>query len=181
MTIRVSILLFASLAATSAHAQKVSLQFDPAAKFANYHTFVISHNLFSSKNSQLNLELIQKRIEFDIEHDLTARGLEMVAGSGTADLVVGYQFVTRGMQRTTTAQYVNRVKLVSKEPFAEGTITIDLRDDATHSLVWQAVATVDKGNAEKVEGKIDDMIAKVLKKYPPNAKSGAASAPAAAR
>ena len=85
------------------------------------------------------------------------------------------------MVRTETAHYSNGGTSVSNKPFSEGTMTVDLRDASTHSVVWHTVATVDEGDAEKVEGKIDDMIAKVLKKYPPNAKSGAASAPAAAR
>jgi hypothetical protein len=52
-------------------------------------------------------------------------------------------------------------------PYAEGTLVIDLRDRATHSLVWRARATVEKSDAQKVEGKIDDMVKKSLKKYPP--------------
>ena len=44
---------------------------------------------------------------------------------------------------------------------------IDLRDPATHSLVWRARATVEKSNAQKIEEKIDDMVGKSLKKYPP--------------
>jgi hypothetical protein len=52
-------------------------------------------------------------------------------------------------------------------PYAEGTLVIDLRDTTTHSLVWRARATVEKSNAQKVEDKIDDMVRKSIKKYPP--------------
>jgi hypothetical protein len=60
--------------------------------------------------------------------------------------------------------------VVVREPFAEGTLVIDLRDPTTHSLVWRARAEVEKRDAVKVEEKIDDMVRKSLRKYPPKPK-----------
>jgi uncharacterized protein DUF4136 len=160
-------LLATPLAATGAFGQKVSIDFDRAAHFPSYHTFTIGHTQLKSNNPKLNPDLIVKHIEAAIERDLTARGLAMVAAPGPADLIVVYTFGAQGMVRTETARYGNGATSVSKEPFAEGTLVIDFRDAATHSVVWHAVATVDKGNAEKLEGKLDDMIGKSLKKYPP--------------
>jgi hypothetical protein len=44
---------------------------------------------------------------------------------------------------------------------------LDLRDGNTRSLVWRAIAREDKSDAEKVEGKLDDMVRKSFDEYPP--------------
>ena len=52
-------------------------------------------------------------------------------------------------------------------PFAEGTLVIDLRDTSTHSMVWRGIASEEKSEAAKIQGKLDDMVRKSLEKYPP--------------
>ena len=44
---------------------------------------------------------------------------------------------------------------------------IDLRDPATRSLVWRAVASEEKSDPAKIAGKLDDMVKKSFEKYPP--------------
>jgi hypothetical protein len=163
------ILFVALLATAGAFAQKVSVEFDPGAAFARYHTFAIRDGQLNSRNPRLNSELVKKRIEFDIQRDLTARGLALVPGAGPADLNVTYTFgAARGMRpEAYPAGWRGWGAVIVREPFAEGTLVVDLRDPTTHSLVWRSIASVEKSNAEKVEGKIDDMVGKSLKKYPP--------------
>ena len=55
-------------------------------------------------------------------------------------------------------------------PYTEGTLVIDLRDPSTRSLVWRAIAREDKSDAAKIEGKLEDMVKKSFKKYPPKPK-----------
>jgi hypothetical protein len=55
-------------------------------------------------------------------------------------------------------------------PFTEGTLVIDMRDPSTRSLVWRAIASEEKSDAIKIEGKLDDMVRKSLEKYPPKLK-----------
>jgi hypothetical protein len=167
------ILLLASLAtllaATSAFAQKVSIEFDPAATFAKYRTFAIRDGQLNSRNPRLNSELVKKRIEADIARDFTARHLAMAPGPGPADLDVQYTFgAAREMKAEAyPAGWRGWGTRVIRVPYAEGTLVIDLLDPTTHSLVWRAIATVEKSDAMKVEGKLDDMVGKSLKKYPP--------------
>ena len=59
---------------------------------------------------------------------------------------------------------------IVRVPYAEGTLVIDLRDPTTRSLVWRAIATEEKRDAFKIEGKLDDMVKKSLEKYPPKQK-----------
>lgn len=56
---------------------------------------------------------------------------------------------------------------VVRVPYAEGTLVIDLRDTSTRSLVWRGIASVQKNDASKLRGKLDDMVGKSFKKYPP--------------
>jgi hypothetical protein len=55
-------------------------------------------------------------------------------------------------------------------PYAEGTLVIDLRDPTTRSLIWRAIASEEKNNATKIQGKLDDMVKKSIEKYPPKKK-----------
>jgi Domain of unknown function (DUF4136) len=59
---------------------------------------------------------------------------------------------------------------VVRVPYTEGTLVLDLRDPITRSLVWRAIASEDKRDAVKLEGKLEDMVKKSLEKYPPKRK-----------
>jgi len=163
------ILGLALLAVASLFAQKVSVEFDPAANFPRYRTFAIRDGRLNTRNPALSSELVKKRIEADIANDLTARGLTMVQGPGPADLNVRYTFgaFRQVKPEAYPAGWRGWGTVVVRVPYAEGNLVIDLRDPTTHSLVWRAIATVEKSDPMKVEGKIDSMVGKALKKYPP--------------
>lgn len=158
-------------AALAVRAQKVTIEFDQTAFFGKYHTFAIRDGQLNSRNPALNSELVKKRIDFDIERGLSARGLLTVKG-GPSDLNVRYRLgVARG---TAVEAYPTGWRGLGTEvvrvPFAEGTLVIDLRDPTTRSLVWRAIARVEKNEPAKIEGKLDDMVKKSLEKYPPKQK-----------
>jgi uncharacterized protein DUF4136 len=56
---------------------------------------------------------------------------------------------------------------VATMPYTEGTLVLDLRDPSTRSLVWRAIASEEKNDAVKIEGKLDDMVRKSVERYPP--------------
>jgi hypothetical protein len=45
-----------------------------------------------------------------------------------------------------------------------------LRDPDTRSLVWRGIASEEKSEGTKIEGKLDDMVRKAIEKYPPKLK-----------
>lgn len=164
------VLILALFVAAGALAQKVTVEFDQAADFSRYKTFAIRDGQLHSRNPALNSELVKKRIDADIERYLTARGLSMV--SGQSDLNVRYRL---GSARKTElesypAGWRGWGTRVVRVPYTEGTLVIDLRDPSTRSLVWRAIASVEKKDANKIEGKLDDMVKKSLEKYPPKPK-----------
>lgn len=164
------VLILTLLAALGAWAQKVTVEFDQAADFSRYKTFAIRDGQLNSRNPALNSELVKKRIDADIDRYLAARGLTMV--SGQADLNVRYRL---GSARKTElesypAGWRGWGTRVVRVPYTEGTLVIDLRDPATRSLVWRAIASVEKRDANQIESKLDNMVKKSMEKYPPKRK-----------
>jgi hypothetical protein len=161
------VLVFSLIVVHSALAQKVTMEFDQAVDFSKYKTFAIRDGELNSKNPALNSDLVKKQIYNDIKRALEARGLTQV--SGPSDLNVRYHF---GAARKTEIEtypagwYGLRTRVV-RVPYSEGTLVIDLRDASTRSLVWRAIASQEKSDATKIEGKLDDMVKKSLDRYPP--------------
>ena len=160
-------LMLSLFAAHLALAQKITMEFDQAANFGSYKTFAIREGNLNSKYPALNSDLVKKRIDADIVKYLTAKGLTEV--SGKADLNVRYQFgAARRMEvERYPAGWWGLGTRVVKVPYSEGTLVIDLRDPTTRSLVWRAIASEEKSDPAKIEGKLDDMVKKAFEKYPP--------------
>jgi hypothetical protein len=161
------VLILGLLAALGAFAQKVTVEFDPAADFSKFKTFAIRDGQLNSKNPALNSELVKKRIEAAIVRDLTAKGLTL--SPERPDLNVRYHFGSARKTEVETypAGWRGWGTRVVRVPYTEGTLVIDLRDATTRSLVWRGIAREDKSDAEKIQGKLDDMVKKPFDKYPP--------------
>jgi hypothetical protein len=159
------------LAASAALAQKITVEFDQAADFSHYKTFAIRGGKLNSKNPALNSELTKKQIEADINRDLTGRGLTVVP-EGPSDLNVRYHFgsAPKTELEPYPAGWRGWGTQIVRVPYTEGTLVIDLRDSATHSLVWRGIASEEKTDPTKIRGKLDDMVKKALEKYPPKPK-----------
>jgi hypothetical protein len=164
------IALLTLIAAACAFGQKITVEFDQAADFSKYKTFAIRDGQLNSRNPALNSELVKKRIDADIQRDLTARGLTMV--SGPSDLNVRYHLGTarKAEVEAYPAGWYGLGTRVVRVPYTEGTLVIDLRDPTTRSLVWRGIASEEKNDPAKIEGKLDDMVRKAIEKYPPKQK-----------
>jgi hypothetical protein len=165
---RAFLLIF--FAAAGAFAQKVTIEFDQTVDFSKYKTFAVRDGQLNSRNPALNSELVKKQINADIERDLTARGLEMVAGR--SDLNIRYRFGSA--RKVEIEQYSAGWRglgtQVVRVPYTEGTLVIDLRDASIHALVWRAIASEEKSDPTKIATKLDSMVKKAFEKYPPKLK-----------
>ncbi len=163
-------LVLALTLVSGAFAQKVSVEFDQAVDFSRYKTFAIRGGQLNSKYPELNNDLVKKRIETDIERALEAKGLTI--SSGRSDLNVRYHF--GAVRKVETEMYPAGWRGLStrvvKVPYAEGTLVLDLHDTSTRSLVWRGIASEEKSDPAKIEGKLDDMVTKAIAKYPPKKK-----------
>src|SRR6202142_367329 len=162
------VLILTLSAAVAALGQKITVEFDQAADFSRYKTFAIRDGQLNSRNPALNSELVKKQIETDIQRDLTARGLTLVT-SGPSDLNVRYRFGSARKDEIETypAGWRGWGTRVVRVPYTEGTLVIDLRDPKTRSLVWRGIASEEKSDGTKIEGKLDAMVRKAIEKYPP--------------
>jgi hypothetical protein len=166
----IKILILCALAVPAALAQKITVEFDQAAPFSDYKTFAIRGGELNSRNPALNSELVKKQIESDIVRDLTAKGLTQVTDN--PDLNIRYHFGTA--RKTEVEAYPAGWRgwgtRYVRVPYAEGTLVIDFRDPTTKSLVWRGIASQEKSDATKIEGKLNDMVKKSIDKYPPKIK-----------
>ncbi len=164
------LVVLALLATGCTLAQKITVEFDQAADFSRYKTFAIRDGQLNSRNPALNSELVQKQIDADIIRGLTARGLTMV--TGPSDLNVRYRFGSARKEELESypAGWRGWGTRVVRVPYTEGTLVIDLRDPGTRSLVWRGIASEEKSDGAKIEGKLDSMVRKALEKYPPKPK-----------
>jgi len=164
------VFILSLLTVGAASAQKITVEFDQSVDFSRYKTFAIRDGQLNSKSPALNSELVKKRIDADIERDLTAKGLAIV--SGKSDLNVRYRFgsARRAEIERYPAGWRGLGTRVVRVPYTEGTLVIDLRDTTTRSLVWRGITSEEKSDASKIEGKLDDMVRKAFEKYPPKQK-----------
>jgi Domain of unknown function (DUF4136) len=165
-----AILLALLLASAHLSAQKITVQFDQDADFTKYKTFAIRNGQLNSGSPALNSELVKKRIEADLERGFTARGL--TKAEGRPDLNVNYHFgsARRNQIETYPSGWRGWGTRAVRVPYSEGTLVIDLRDTSTRSLVWRGIASEQKSDPSKIEGKLDDMVRKAVEKYPPKKK-----------
>jgi len=161
------ILLLGLLAAHGVFAQKITVEFDRAADFSKYKTFAIRDGQLNSRSPALNSELVKKRIESDIERALTAKGVEMTTARAGLNVVYRFGSARKTELESYPAGWYGLGTRIVRVPFAEGTLVIDLRDPTTRSLVWRGIASEEKSDAAKIEGKLDDMVKKSFDKYPP--------------
>jgi hypothetical protein len=163
------ILILSLLLSLGAFAQKIEVEADTTANFARFHSFAIRSGQLNSKNPSLNNDIVRKRIETSIQKYLAAKGLVFVP-SGPADLNLRYSL--GAARRTETDAYPAgwRGTRLVRHTYTEGTLVIDLTEAGTKSLVWRSIASQDKTDAVKIEGKLDDMVRKSFNKFPPKMK-----------
>jgi hypothetical protein len=163
----VAILMSAVLAHT-AFAQKITAEFDESVDFAKFKTFTVRDGRLNARNPALNNDLTKKHIIAQLESGLADRGLKK-SDTPASDLNVFYTFgaVPKVETETYPAGWRGLGTRVARVPYAEGTLVIDLRDPSTRSLVWRGIAVEEQSDPGKLADRLDKMIAKALKKYPP--------------
>jgi hypothetical protein len=161
-----SLLLFGALISCSSVA--VKSDFDANANFAQYKTFdFMPHRTAAPGGNPLN----NKRVEAAIEQELVAKGLQKQA-AGRPDLLVAYHTNVKDKIDVDTygyryGRYGRRVgTYATVQKYQQGTVVVDLVDAKERELVWRGWAKGEASDSVSKE-KIDDTVAKILAKYPP--------------
>jgi len=176
-TLRTALCILFSLGMLgAAFAQHVQTDFDHQANFSHYKTY--SWQAIKPENS-----LWEARIKSAVDTQLAAKGWSQVDNGGDVTIVaVG----TTHTQRTLQTFYDGfgggwrwrgfggmGEATTTEQDYKEGTLVVDLYDAKTKQLIWRGSAedTV-SDKAAKNEKNLDKGVAKMFKKFPPNAAKG---------
>jgi hypothetical protein len=172
--------LTAALAAAGCATVSVTTDFDHAADFSRYHTFVFAGGHLSINGiSDDGNTIVKDRVRNAVVAALRGKGLTDVPSGG--DLVVGYwagartQTEIEGMPPYAPemgpywyggwwgpgyTQWWTRT-------YEEGTLVIDLVDPASHRLVWRAYARTEIRPPMSDE-KIREVVDRAFSEFPPH-------------
>jgi len=168
-------LLFLTALGT-AFAQQVTTDFDHQANFSQYKTY--SWEEIKPANS-----LWDTRIKNAVDAQLQAKGWTQVASGGDVCIVA---VKTTQTQRTLQTFYDGfgggwrwrgfggmGEATTTEQDYKEGTLVVDLYDAKTKQLIWRGSAEDTLSNkVEKNEKNLDKGVAKMFKKFPPEAGKG---------
>jgi len=172
-----TLVVAACLVGSTAFAAKVNTDWDPRIDFSKYSTFTFEDN------SSFEESVVTQVIFLLITETLQKKGLKLVL-EGEADLrvavigAIGNDFRIENYA-VSYAPYGGwggwygtgwSATAVGVRDITVGTVLVDLVDDKTNELVWRSVAhgTIDEAaNPDKRVKRIERVIAKMFKKFPP--------------
>jgi Domain of unknown function (DUF4136) len=159
--------------ATSAEAQKVSIDYDRQVNFSDYKTFTWIRPPHFRQDP-----LMDQRIIDSVNAALTAKGWQYVPEGG--DVGIAAHVATREEHSLETF-YTGfgggwgwrfgtgfGTAITTDHPYQVGTIVVDMFDSRTKQLIWRGIAT--EGWSEKPDKdtkKVEKAIDKLFKNLPP--------------
>lgn len=163
----------------------VRYDYDPAAPFANLHTFSWYQADASAQErpDRVNDSIMDRRVRRLVEAELTARGYQRVS-EGTPDFLVAYHPVFRDRVVASTIPadpwwgygwdrpwlYGPPAGFTELEVYREGSLVLDLVDARNHRLIWQAVAEgalTGFRDPQDAEEQLGRTVKKMLERFPP--------------
>lgn len=162
-------------------AQKVTTDLDKTVDFTKYSTYKFLG--WQDDSDKLINDLDQRRLRDAFKNELSSRGLTYDENS--SDLAISLFFVTESKTSTTayTDYYGGRYGMYrrggwgwgtgfatttySENDYLQGTLVMDVYDESSQQLIWQAVGSgAINENPQKREKTIPKAIKKLMKKYP---------------
>ena len=168
--------LFLIAMVASAFAQQVKTDFDHQANFSQYKTY--SWQEIKPANS-----LWDSRIKSAVDAQLAAKGWTQVASGGDVAIIA---IATTHTEKTLQTFYDGMgggwrwrgfggmgEATTTEEDYKEGTLLIDMYDAKTKQLIWRGTAeNMVSTKPETNEKSLDKGVAKMFKKFPPQAAKG---------
>jgi uncharacterized protein DUF4136 len=183
MKLRGTLLIISALLVISqVNAQKITVDLDKEADFTKYKSLTFLG--WQKESEKLMNDLDKERMRNAFVTEFKARGMEK--GGEDADLAITLYLVLE--QKTSTTAYTNYYggggygryhrggwgwgngyasTTYSESDYIKGTLVIDVYDNSTNHLIWQAVASgTVKENPKKREKSIPKTVNKLMKKFP---------------
>lgn len=166
------VLLATALAATDAHAQKVSTNYDKSVDFSRFKTYF----LIAGKE-QAPTPIVPALIASGLDSALQAKGWTR-AEKGEGDVAVVYNVARNSTVKSDTTYsgygyvggwgYSGLTGSTSSARYTEGSLIIELFEASSKQLIWRGTASgALSDKLEKNEKKLSDSIEKMFKKFPP--------------
>jgi hypothetical protein len=157
--------------ATSAFAQKVTVDYDHGASFQGLKTYAWT------KGTPIQNQLWDQRIIDGIDAQMSAKGFQKAAEGAEPDLYVLYHgAVGQEAQLNTTNmggwgwRWGGGMATTTVDKIPVGQLVIDIGDAKTKKLMWMANSTDTLAdNPDKNKKKLDKALAKMFKNFPPSA------------
>lgn len=173
-----TLIILVSLILISCDSVKFTSDYDVAADFSKYKTFIV----LPIKRSRTLNDLNARRLKQAIEEQMKKRGYTI---SDDPDLLVQVTLKKQQKQEASVAAYINNgyywggyyynytwtphsgTALMDYEKYTVGTLTISLIDKEDHKLVWfaNAQSRVDI-STQLNERKVNYLTEKMFKKFP---------------
>jgi len=172
----VYLIVLAAIISSCSSSFKVTTDFDKTSDFNKLNTYNFTPEALNLPINQFNKTRVLNAMEEQMELkgfkksddpqllvNLYVTAQKKVETSANTNYYGGSYRYRRGGGFSTTTINVNE--------YVEGTLFIDLIENAEDILIWQAicVGTLDT-DSKKMAQKIDDTIIKAFKKYPPQIK-----------
>ena len=153
------------MAVAVVHAQKVTVDSDPAAPFATYKTYAWVQG--TPAPNPLN----EDRLHAAVDARLAARGLGM--NTTAPNLFVTTHVTTKERQELVVSGFGygpwwgGGYGAANVETYVDGTLVVDLYDAATKKMVWRGVATATASDKPtKNLSKMNKALDKMFEKFP---------------
>ena len=146
--------------------------YDKEVDFGQFKTFAWLEQTTITKGTPQAVQqsaLLEARIKRSVNEGLAQKGLRLVESE--PDLIIAYHIGLQDyteIRRTGTGWGFDRNTRV--DHFQEGTFFLDLIDAKKDQLVWRGIAegVLDEyPTPEKLDRDVNDMVQRLLKKYPP--------------
>jgi len=162
----------------------IRYDYDMDSNFSAFHTYnwiekPVALKSESATQAMQNNTLLDKRIRSAVDTQMTREGFTMSADN--PDVLIVYHTGMKDKVDVTDWGYTyagsywggGLGRNVDVYQYTEGTLIIDMVRASDHDLVWRGTATgvVEPGNSpEKVEQRLNDVVAKIFENYPPKKK-----------
>jgi hypothetical protein len=161
---------FLLLLPSSLLAEQVTVDFDHAANFSQYKTFMWI------REPRMADPIMKRRVVDAINTQLTAKGLQLVTEG--ADVGIIANGATRNEHTLETIYsgfggwgwrgFGGGMATTFPESYTVGTLIVDLFDTRTKQVVWRGMATETlPEKPEKTAEKLNKTVEKMFKKFPP--------------
>jgi hypothetical protein len=164
----------------------VRYDYDSRANYAAYKTFdwYAASSKAQGKSDGVANPIMDRRVRAAVERELAAKGMKLQKDGEPDVLVTYYPVYRRGTVYTTTTLgtgwgwwrpwgYGVGTQFTEARSYREGSIILEVVENKTNQLIWQAVAEgalTGLDDPEDAEAQVAQAVQKMLSRFPPPAK-----------